>query len=271
MVRELQSPTGPPTKILRDLASSKWQLQQHGATDLPTWAEVASGVEPPAASNDIDAADFDRGWQCHVCSFSEDFYKNNVVLPSCDDARRAMLLSQSGGPASAWLRAIPSQPVFTFTPLRFQMAIRRRLRWPLPVSTGKCSKSCNHTLDNKGDHAASCATSGRKKPRSVPMERIRERILREASKRVRENVMLRDTAVPTINPADGRKIEIVATGLPVYRGVPLAIDVTFISPLHADGSPWPHAVERPGVSFKRALRQKHRTYSELVPNSVYVQ
>ena len=177
MVRELQLPTGPPTKILRDLASCKWQLQQHGALHLPTWAEVATGVEPPAPNNDIDAADLDRGWQCHVCSFSEDFYKNNVVLPSCDDARQAMLLSQSGGPASAWLRAIPSQPVFTFTPLCFQVAIRRRLRWPFPLSAGKCSNSCNHTLDDKGDHAASCATSGRIKSRSVPMEKDMETYL----------------------------------------------------------------------------------------------
>ena len=246
---ELRNARGATTSIIRDLRSAAWQLEQHAAEQLPTWAEAAAGAEPPnkVRDTDIDAADFDRGWQCHVCSYSEQYFLEHVVRPTCDDARRAMLLSQAGGPASAWLRAIPSDAAFTLSPLRFQVALRRRVRWPLPLSTGQCGKSCRCVLDGLGDHAASCPRSGRLKSRSVPLERIWKRILREAGARVRENVLLRDTGLPHIDPADGRKIEIVATGLPIEHGIPIAIDCTMVSPLHTDGSPWPHAATVPGI------------------------
>eukprot|EP00959_Pyramimonas_sp_CCMP1952_P473990 9502691-Pyramimonas_sp.AAC.1 len=63
-------------------------------------------------------------------------------------------------------------------------------------------------------------------------------------------------------------IEIVATGLPVHQGIPLAVDVTMVSPLHADGSAWAWAATRAGVALERAVRNKHRTYGELVANPV---
>ena len=85
---------------------------------------------------------------------------------------------------------------------------------------------------------------------------------------MREKVYLRDTSVPNIDPSDGRHIEVVATGLPFARGIPIAVDCTLISPLHADGSPWPNAESRPGVSFARAISQKHTTYPELVNSNV---
>ena len=36
---------------------------------------------------------------------------------------------------------------------------------------------------------------------------------------------------------DGRRLEVVADGLALWRGVQLAIDTTLVSPLHQDGSP----------------------------------
>jgi len=100
------------------------------------------------------------------------------------------------------------------------------------------------------------------------MGKIWARILREAGGRVREKVFLRDTSVPNIDPSDGRHIEVVATGLPVARGIPIAIDATIISPLHADGTAWKKAAEHPGASFARAISSKHTTYPELVDSSV---
>ena len=94
------------------------------------------------------------------------------------------------------------------------------------------------------------------------------RVVREAGGRVREKVFLRDTAITSIDPSDGRHIEIVATGLPVAHGVPIAIDATIVSPLHADGSPWAGAATTPGQSFGRAIRSKHTTYPELVDSPV---
>ena len=73
-----------------------------------------------------------------------------------------------------------------------------------------------------------------------------------------------NTAIQKIGPSDGRKIELVATGLPYLRGVPLAIDVRMVSPLHAHGTPFQRASTEPGTAIRRAIRDKHRTYPELV-------
>ena len=153
-------------------------------------------------------------------------------------------------------------------PLRLQVAIRRRLRWPLPLSGGTCCRGCGQNLDPLGDRAAACAVSGRLKLRSRPLEKTWVRVIREAGARVRENVFLRDTALPNIDPTDGRRIEIVATGLPLAHGIPIAVDATLISPLHADGTPFPHAAYRGGASFRRAENSKARTYPELVNSSL---
>ena len=110
--------------------------------------------------------------------------------------------------------------------------------------------------------------SGRIKLRAGPLEKTWARVLREAKAKVRENVFLRDTAEPSIDPSDGRKIEIVATGLPMARGLPVAVDATLVSPLHADGSAWAKADVTPGVSFGRARADKKRTYPELFSSSV---
>ena len=49
------------------------------------------------------------------------------------------------------------------------------------------------------------------------------------------NRMIRDMdlGVPII---DGRQVEVVADGLPLFGGVQLAIDTTLVSTLHCDGS-----------------------------------
>ena len=49
---------------------------------------------------------------------------------------------------------------------------------------------------------------------------------------MRERVLLRDTSVANIDPSDGRHIEVVATGLPLAHGIPLAVDCTVVAPLH---------------------------------------
>ena len=100
------------------------------------------------------------------------------------------------------------------------------------------------------------------------MERMWARVFREAKARVVENCFLRDTAIPGIAATDGRRLEIVATGLPLHRGVPLGVDVTMVSPLHADGSPWASADATAGVALTRAERCKERTYPELVDSTV---
>ena len=81
------------------------------------------------------------------------------------------------------------------------------------------------------------------------------------------NVLLRDTNVQNVRADDQRRLEIVATGLPLHRGVPLGVDCTMTAPLHADGSPWAHAATTDGVAIQRGEASKNRTYPELLNNS----
>ena len=75
-------------------------------------------------------------------------------------------------------------------------------------------------------------------------------------------------ALEIVALGDGRALEIVATGLPLARGVPLGVDVTMVSPLHADGQPWARADVARGVAVQRGERAKESTYPELVGSEV---
>ena len=90
------------------------------------------------------------------------------------------------------------------------------------------------------------------------------RVFREAGARVVENVLLRNTSLAGIAPHDGRCVEILATGLPLEHGVPLAVDTTLTSALHADGRPWARAAEEDGVAIRRGEAAKASTYPELL-------
>ena len=89
------------------------------------------------------------------------------------------------------------------------------------------------------------------------------RVFREAGARVSENVFLRDTSLPGIDAADGRRLEVVASGLPLYRGTPLGIDASMVSPLHADRTTWARAADEDAVAIQRAEDLKARTYPGL--------
>ena len=52
---------------------------------------------------------------------------------------------------------------------------------------------------------------------------------------------LRDSSLEGVQPEGGRKLELLATGLPLYRGTPMGVDATLVAPLHANGTPWPEA------------------------------
>jgi len=96
------------------------------------------------------------------------------------------------------------------------------------------------------------------------LERTWARVFREAGARVGENVFLRDTNLPNIRADDGRRLEVVATGLPLARGIPLGCDCTQVSPLHTDGSPWAGADVTSGVAIRRGEHEKEVTYHDLV-------
>ena len=237
---------------------------------MPDWNAAAQGARAPYA-DDFDTGEWRKGWQYHACSAREQYYSEHAVIPSSSSSRRAMLLSQAGFGASRWLSAIPYSAATCMKPLRMLVALRRRLRWPMPLGPRRCGGTgCGHDLDALGDHWASCMRTGRVRRRARPLERTWARVFREAGGRVLENVFLRDMGIAGIHAADSRRLEVVATGLPLSRGVPLAVDATMVSALHCDGSPWTDADSVPGVAIRRAEKNKGVTYPELVQSETAV-
>ena len=115
----------------------------------------------------------------------------------------------------------------------------RRLCLPMPLSSRSCR--CDRLLDSLGHHRA-----GR---RGFALECSAAQVFREAGLRVSTNVMMRDLDILGPHAAmDGRRLEVIADGLPLFNGAQLALDTNR------------------GVSFAQgqdARRRKERTYPEL--------
>ena len=92
-------------------------------------------------------------------------------------------------------------------------------------------------------------------------------MLREAGATVGRNQKLADMRLPGVHASDKRKIEIVAKHLPLYRGLPLVLDATIVSPLRANGQPRPRAAVIDGVAITAIENDKHTKYPELTHSS----
>ncbi len=79
-----------------------------------------------------------------------------------------------------------------------------------------------------------------------------------------ENVLLRDMNLQGISSYDGRQIEVVANGLPLWDGAQLAVDPFLVSPIRRDGRPQPRTAEADGAQLQEARRRKERKYGELL-------
>ena len=78
------------------------------------------------------------------------------------------------------------------------------------------------------------------------------------------HVMVRDLDLLAPQALDGRRLDVVAEGLPLFGGMQLAIDATLVSFLHRDGTARPGSAHIDGVALQVARRRKERTYPELV-------
>jgi hypothetical protein len=146
-----------------------------------------------------------------------------------------------------------------------QVALRRRLRLPLPAGQSRCrGRHCRKELDDWGDHVTACTKSGLVKRRAKPLEQAWVRVFKEAGATVLENQQLRDMKIPGVRAGDKRAVEIVAKNLPLHHGMPLAIDATLGSPIRTSGEPVPRAAEVDGVVIAAAEERKAKTYPELL-------
>ena len=80
---------------------------------------------------------------------------------------------------------------------------------------------------------------------------------------VATNVMVRDLDQAAFAGADGRRLEVVVDGLPLFGGSQLAVDATLVSALHANGQAR-RAAQEDGAALITARRRKERRYPELV-------
>ena len=80
---------------------------------------------------------------------------------------------------------------------------------------------------------------------------------------MRTNLAVRDMDLGAFNQLDGRRLEIVVDGLPLWGGSQLAVDTTMVSPLSRDGVALRGSANTNGKALSQARRRKERTYPEL--------
>ena len=90
------------------------------------------------------------------------------------------------------------------------------------------------------------------------MESVGARIFREAGARVAtNNVLVRDLDLLVPNVHDGRRLEIVAEGLPLFGGVQMVVDTTLVSLLRRRVTPSQRCRERRLSRLPGAVRSAH--------------
>ena len=136
-----------------------------------------------------------------------------------------------------FLIALPTTRATRIDPQPFRILLCRRLHLPLPLTLRTCR--CGRQLDM-----------------------FAAQICREAGARLSTNVFVRDLDLAAFNVLDGRRLEVLADGLTLFRGAQLAID-TMVSPLHRDGTARRRAADVDGAALEAARRRKERTYPEL--------
>ena len=214
---------------LRKLKEARKVLVSEGFHNIPSWAELLDGVRPSDNNWHCvrEPGEWQHGWQFHASSHCETFFRRTVVLPACSLSARAHIRAHSGPTAGCAIGTAPTSADITLELFLFRTLLLERLGLPLSTVEAVC-EGCGTTLEKYGIHRASCPVSGRLKARAAPMERVLARICREAGATVRFNGFLRDMNVG-VSSTDGRKMEVLAQGLPCFGGSQLAVDATMRS------------------------------------------
>ena len=190
-------------------------------------------------------------------------------MPAVRPDVRALLRSQAGPHAGVWLAAIPTHPATTLPPNLMHLALRRRMRLPLPLTRARCggdgAPGCGAVVDNLGDHVLACPRTGLLARRGFVLERAWIHVVREAigpEGRVVPQQWLANTTAPGVAADDRRWLDFVIYGA-AARGEALCCDATLVAPIRRDGSPVAGAPERDGVALATARRRKLARYPEL--------
>ena len=259
----------PAAPCLRAAAEAARQVTAEGWTSRPEWASCARGADAPAAEGELGLGN--PGWQRHAVLALHTSFRERVLLPALAPAARALLHSQSGPHAGMWLAAIPSDAASTLAPDLMHVAMRRRLRLPLPLTALHCGAEgrhgCGAEVDAYGDHHLACPRTGLLPRRGFVVERAWVQVAREAvgpEGRVVPQPWLSRTTAPQVHPGDCRRLDFVVYGA-TSNGEALCCDATLVSPLTRAGRPVPGADAREGVALVAARRRKVARYPELTP------
>ena len=114
---------GPAARApsLRQANAAADQLREGGWSTIPAWDTLQAAPAPP--SNGRPGVATTRALHIH--------YRESELLPHLTPPCQALLRSQSGPHAAAWVTAIPTEPALTIASDHFQTALRRkRDRYP---------------------------------------------------------------------------------------------------------------------------------------------
>ena len=199
-------------------------LVEEGFSSCPEWSALADGSRPPR-SEAAEPGEAAHRWQFHGAVIRDGHARDRLLARQW--SRRglvALIRSQSGRYAGRVFTVLPTSQSTTLSSAELRVLLLRRLQLPLPLSVRRCG--CGGLLDPHGDHRAACSTCGVLRKRPKPLEKALARVCREAGARVAEDVLLRDLNLTGISARDGRQLEVVANGLPLWGGAQLAIDTT---------------------------------------------
>ena len=269
-VAELDGAVACRSMSLQQASDARALLLTEGWTSCPTWAQLLANHQRKALP-DRGLGDWPHGWQHHATRTRTSYFRDRVLLPTLDPASRALLRSQAGPQAGAWLTAIPSDEAHVLAPEAMQIALRRRLRLALPLTSNTCGGNmpgCGRPLDPLGDHAVACPRTGLLARRAKIVEHAWVRVAREAigpEGQVVPQQWLTHTTAPGVASDDRRRLDMVIYGVTPWGGA-LCCDATLVSPVSRDGQPQGRSADTDGAALATATRRKEATYPELLRN-----
>ena len=226
----------------------------------PPWEDLML-EEPEPSRNNAEPGQPRKGWQKRAIKQVDVRHLRHSVRPQLTDTAASLLRSQAGPMASAAITAIPSKKEFRLEPQPFHFLLLRRLRLPWPFSARSCR--CGRPLESVATTVQHAGQQGFGGCRGWVLENVAARVCREAGGRVRVNVLVRDMDLHAFNQLDGRKLEVVVDGLPLWNGAQLALDTTMVSPVRSDGTARAGTASINGEASDVARTRKARRHPEL--------
>ena len=228
------------------------------------WRAVMHGARPhPQEVDHFQFGAWMDGWQ-HEATSRVDTDFRQELFTRVDERTRALIRSQGGSGAGLCLHTCSMCLITRFEPQHFRVILLRRLRQPLPLTQHSCL--CGHPRPLWPQPRSLCQGRSVGKAWLGPGKRGSPDLPRSWWTRYHQ-CLLRDLDLAP-NAVDGRRLEVVVGGLPLFGGAQLAIDTTMVCSLHSNGQPRRRAGVENGVVLAVARQRKERTYAELVgPNA----